>query len=238
MALTQDPTTWGLEKGGRPVEPAPLKGAETQPVIQPKDRAGVITVKKGALRTIRTYTQYALADHRYHGDAREDRKSYRPFPKSATSARRAHTASRRNYKEPLRSYIPKAVVLSDQPALNIFDMARPYLASAVDDQNPTPALTIEEGIPDTWEKPARIDRMHKLFSERHDWHKSVSKTLDAQVPYRDHIVNIKKHKQKTIQHGIASHRGQLLQDLIRQGAQYSGRYATQTRPPIMPVSVP
>jgi len=236
MSVTLDPITWALLKNGQPIDPEPLKGGETPVIAQPKDRAGVIAVSKGALKTIRTFSQYALADRRYHGTVRDVAENYRKLPRSATLARRDRTAHKPNYKLPNRSYVPKTVILEDQPVLNVFDVTMPYLASAKDDLNPTPFLTIEEGIPDSWQRPARVSRMHALKSERHDWHKQVSKGLDAIVPYRDHVHDKKAHRKKVTTQGIATDRGQAYVDLLKQGGQYSG--VPHVRPTIEPVRVP
>jgi len=234
MPVTQDPSTWELKKDGHSLPPEPTPSADTAKPPQPQDRAGVIKVSSGALRTIKAFSQYALADRRYHGTVRDNPKSYRKFARSENQNLRDHVSLKHRYKLPSRSYVPKTVVLQDQPAINVFDMTRPYLASAKDDQQPTPSLTIEEGIPESWERPARVARLHSLQTERHQWHKQVSKSLDATVPYRDHVVDIKKHKKAIATKGIATARGQAYADLLKQGAQYAGTPA----PAIQPVAVP
>lgn len=123
---------------------------------------------------------------------------YEPVPRLG-KAHRQEPIYKKNPLLPATSFVPRSVLLSEQPAVNIAEnnVGQPQLYDPYPPESDTPAPTVANSLTESRDYRQQRRTVDSLLDTRAQARRMVSRNMTRVEPDRPQIVDIKRHREKT-----------------------------------------
>jgi len=166
---------------------------------------------------------------------------------------------KKNPLRPSRSFIPRSVLLAEQPAVNVAEIGvgQPSLYDPYPPESDTPAPTVANSLTEARDYRSQVRTVNSLLGTRAQQRRMVKRSLDRVNPSRPQIIDINEHREfrsgiKTrkmrrtrgknafgeVKDRKAGEQAKLVRDLIERATITKTSVGTQTAPSTVSVGVP